>query len=144
MSLDLETMTLSTFATWKKKKSSDIFCVEYSDESNQSVLYGHRDGTISHIDKRSRDFGFFRNDVTVNKSSSLFGSVTSICKLDHFKVLVKGSFGGLHIHDLRYSSSKQEIISSKSLVQQFENQDHCINHHRNNGIMELQLILEII
>lgn len=120
MSLDLETMTLSTFATWRKNKSSDIFCVEYSDESNQSVLYGHRDGTISHIDKRSGTFVFFRNDFSVKKPSSLFGSVTSICKIDPFKVLAKGSFGRLHMHDLRYSSSQQEINSSRSLVCEFE------------------------
>ena len=86
---------------------SEPLCVQFrrNDNKNQ-VLFGHRDGSVSLIDRRSGD-ALFASDTYPGES---FGSATSIqpLKKDDNLVVCRGSFGACRIFDLRRLSNNND------------------------------------
>lgn len=94
---DIETFE-STMYRSRPWVNSEIMCIQYLKENNNTVLCGHRDGSLSVLDKRSGDMF---NTGKMENSGRLLGSITNILPLRNDLVLVKGSFGSSRLLDVR-------------------------------------------
>jgi hypothetical protein len=104
---------------------SEPLCLQFQPNSfNDNLLLGHRDGSISMLDIRSRDVLFAHNSGLSKPGVSSFGSAASIrpLKRDNNLVVAKGSFGTCRLLDIRKLSNN--IDSSR---------------HRHSTVFELSL-----
>ena len=86
--------------------TSEPLCVQYGRFSASNLAFlGHRDGSVSMIDTRSRD-ALYATDFSLPGDS--FGSATSIQRIVRCNsIAAKGSFGSCRIFDMRCLSNNQ-------------------------------------
>ena len=141
--LDIETRTLRNVLRNKTKQplpidslsqfESDAFCVEYF---GNSIVYGHRNGTISILDERSGIlthslYSAFNFNQKKQRRANIYGSISSLRVIDNdesflscpFSIVAGTSFGACVQHDLRrtgFRYEKKQSLCDSSLVRQME------------------------
>jgi len=100
---------------------SEPLCLKFQKNNGKNnVLFGHRDGSVSVIDTRSRRDALFSTEADEPQSTSSFGSATCVRTLrDERWAIAKGSFGSCRIFDLRCMSNEKNdarnnIVKSSS------------------------------
>ena len=90
---------------------SDPLCVKFRrNNGKHQIFYGHRDGTVSMCDTRTRVFDV----ASFSRSGDSFGSASALLPLqDDNLLLVKGSFGSCRVLDMRRLPNN-EASSSKT------------------------------
>ena len=130
--LDFQSMQLMTRPVeWKYR--SEALCVEHLNCTNSnSLLYGHRNGSVSILDCRE-------NALMYAGKSTDFGSVTSLESLDKVdksnEFVAKGSFGACRLFDIRKLSNNntKDNRSAPALVHEMFYLDTKPSQHLANA-----------
>lgn len=147
----LDLVSGATVSIRDKWSHSESMCLQFrtkgsSGSSQNSILFGHRDGSVSMIDTRCRanDALFAKSAASLPGSLSSFGSATSIQPLqrDDNLVVVKGSFGPCRVLDFRrfggtisYNSSRRSSSRHQQSATLLElSIPDSLDHHQTKSV----------